>query len=196
MCWSSPGCIEELFISCQEIKNNCHLQFFCVYLLLPPFLSLRHTHTHIFNLPIHYNPLWNRISCLLCLVQQAYTYFSLSQDAAEPSNAGCHPTRLTHSLTHATKQTQGQISPCLVLCAALQLHSTHPNLSASDLHLNTKGQGKILGNIKWCTEKWSSSHLDWQIHLAQLKSWSVSSLNTSACHLTLSWTSCINRGGT
>lgn len=118
MCWSSPGCIEELFISCQEIKNNCHLQFFCVYLLLPPFLSLRHTHTHIFNLPIHYNPLWNRISCLLCLVQQAYTYFSLSQDAAEPSNTGCHPTRLTHSLTHATKQTQGQISPCLVLCAA------------------------------------------------------------------------------
>lgn len=110
--------IRELFISCQEVKNNfckhavlCHL--FCVFI----FCSL--SQTHIFHLPICCKPVWNRISWLLCLVQQAYTYFSPSQNAGEPLILNAP--HIVNTYSHKHRYTDRQL--LVLLCIALVHHS-------------------------------------------------------------------------
>lgn len=131
--WTATHCYIKELISCQEIKNYFIL---CVYLLLS--FGDTHRHTLTFKLPLCCKPVWNRISCRLCLVQQAYTYFSPSQNAAEPLILNARHIVNTYTKTHTRTDIS---SSCYVLLSSASQPQSVRFISSSQHEKVSVGMG-------------------------------------------------------
>lgn len=128
----------ELFVNCDEIKDSlCKLALLChlVYLLLAR--SLTHKHPTFPLCGICCKPVWNRISRRLCLVQQAYTYFGPSHNAAQPLMLNARHTLYRHSRQHT----------CTDFSLSCYLMHTQPQSVCLQIFIWTQKVSAILWNI-------------------------------------------------